>query len=63
MELVVVNGASNIAKSVIKGLAKKGHVSKVRLLDFWPYQKGVYTLQRELQAMGIELDKRHTTNA
>lgn len=31
MELVVVNGASNISKSVIKSLIKGGQYNKVRL--------------------------------
>ena len=34
MELVVVNGANNIAKSVIRGLTATGQYSKVRLLDY-----------------------------
>jgi hypothetical protein len=63
MELVVVNGASNIAKSVIRGLTASGNYSKVRLLDFRPYRQSVYTLQRELANAGITLDKRQTTNA
>ena len=48
MELVVVNGSSNIAKSVIRGLASSGTYSKVRLLDFRPFRQSVYALQREL---------------
>lgn len=63
MELVVVNGANNIAKSVIRGLTSTGAYSKVRMLDFRPYKQSVYALQRELATMGIELDKRQTTNA
>lgn len=63
MELVVLNGSNNIAKSVIRGLVKKGNYSKVRLLDFRPYRQSVYSLQRELAAQGVELDKRLTTNA
>lgn len=42
MELVVVNGASNISKSVIKSLIKGGQYNKVRLLDFKPYHQHVY---------------------
>ena len=34
MELVVVNGANNIAKSMIRGLTATGLYSKVRLLDY-----------------------------
>ena len=62
MELVVVNGANNIAKSVIRGLTAGGKYNRVRLLDFQPYKTGVYNFQRELQAKGIALDKRMTSN-
>ena len=44
MELVVVNGANNIAKSVIRHMVKGGEYAKVRLLDFRPYKKSVYAL-------------------
>ena len=63
MELVVVNGANNIAKSVIRGLTATGQYSKVRLLDFHAHRQSVYALQRELAEKGIELDKRLTKNA
>ena len=63
MELVVVNGANNIAKSVIRGLTATGQYSKVRLLDFHAHRQSVYALQRELAERGIELDKRLTKNA
>ena len=63
MELVVVNGANNISKSVIRSLTSSGQYSKVRLLDFRPYRKSVYAFQRELSANGVVLDKRQTTNA
>ena len=62
MELVVVNGGNNIARSVIRGLAAAGNYSKVRLLDYRPYRQSVYALQRELAQNGIELDKRQTIN-
>ena len=62
MELVVVNGANNIAKSVIRGLTAGGKYNRVKLLDFRPYKESVYALQRELAGNGIELDKRMTTN-
>lgn len=62
MELVVVNGASNISKRVIQSLCRGGQYSKVRLLDFKPYHQHVYAFQRELSAEGILLDKRITTN-
>ncbi len=42
MELVVVNGASNISKRVIQSLVKGGQYNKVRLLDFKPYHQHVY---------------------
>jgi hypothetical protein len=63
MELVVVNGANNIAKSVIRGLTASGKYSKVRLLDYSPYKTHVYNFQRELTAKGIQVDKHLTTNA
>lgn len=62
MELVVVNGASNISKRVIQSLCRSGKYNKVRLLDFKPYHQHVYAFQRELNAQGIEVDKRITTN-
>ena len=42
MELVVINGANNISKNVIRNLTKGGAYSKVRLLDFRPYRQSVY---------------------
>jgi hypothetical protein len=42
MELVVVNGASNIAKSVVRGLTASSAYRKVRLLDFRPYKTSIY---------------------
>jgi len=62
MELVVVNGANNIARSVIRGLTKQGAYSKVRLLDFRPYKDSVYAFQREMAAQGVEIEK-HQTNS
>ena len=44
MELVVVNGANNIAKSVIRSLTASGQYSKVRLLDFHAHRQSVYAL-------------------
>jgi hypothetical protein len=38
MELVIVNGASNISKSVIRNLTAGGNYSKVRILDFKPHR-------------------------
>jgi hypothetical protein len=61
MELVVVNGASNVAKSVIRGLTASGNYSKVRLLDFRPFRQSVYGLQRELTNSGVHVEK-HLTN-
>jgi len=63
MELVVLNGASNISKSVIRNLTASGNYSKVRMLDFRPYRSSVYAFQRELASNGITMDKRQTTNA
>jgi len=42
MELVVVNGANNIAKSVIRGLTASGAYNRVRMLDFCPYKTATY---------------------
>jgi hypothetical protein len=53
MELVVVNGASNISKRVIQSLTQGGQYAKVRLIDAKPYHQHVYTFQRELQSKGI----------
>lgn len=63
MELVVVNGANNISKSVIRRLTQQGGYNKVRLLDFRPYRQSVYAFQRELNSQGIEVDKKLTMNA
>ena len=62
MELVVVNGANNIAKSLIRNLTSGGKFSRVRMLDFNPYKTGSYRFQRELAAKGVQLDKRMTSN-
>lgn len=62
MELVVVNGANNISKAVIRNLTKQGGYNKVRLLDFRPYRQSVYSLQRELAADNVELQKKQTTS-
>jgi len=43
-------------------LTKGGKYSKVRLLDFKPYHQHVYAFQREIQANGVIIDKRITTN-
>jgi len=42
MELVVVNGASNIAKTVVTQLVKQKGYKTIRLLDFRPYRQSVY---------------------
>lgn len=47
MELVVVNGSSAISRGVISKLAGKNY-QKIRLLDFRPYRKSVYAMQRTL---------------
>lgn len=62
MELVVVNGANNIARSVIRGLTAQGAYRKVRLLDFRPYKTSVYAFQREMAAKGVEVEK-HQANS
>jgi len=58
MELVIVNGASNISKQVIRQLTAGGAYNRVRLLDFTPFRKPVYDFQREMAALGITVDKR-----
>lgn len=62
MELVIVNGASNISKRLIETLVKNGKYNRVRLLDFKPYHQHVYAFQRELSQKGVIVDKRITTN-
>ena len=44
MELVVVNGANNIAKGVIRSLTQTGKYNKVRLLDFQAHRPSAYAL-------------------
>jgi hypothetical protein len=55
MELVVVNGSNAIARGVISKLAGKNY-QKIRFLDYRPYRKSVYSLQRSLPA-GVQLEK------
>lgn len=55
MELVVINGANAISRGVISKLAGKNY-QKIRLIDFRPHRKSVYTLQRSLPA-GVTMDK------
>jgi hypothetical protein len=55
MELVVVNGSSAISRGVISKLAGKNY-QKIRLLDFRPYRKSVYAMQRTLPN-GVQLEK------
>lgn len=42
-ELVVLNGANNIAKTVVKSLLKKSVWNSVKLVDARPYRQSVYT--------------------
>lgn len=44
MDLVVVNGASSIARGVLKRLAGGNKYNKIKLLDYRPYRAGVYNL-------------------
>jgi len=62
MELVVVNGASNISRSIVRGLTSQGTFRKIRLLDFRPYNASVYAFQREMASKGIEVEK-HQANS
>lgn len=55
MELVIVNGSNAIARGVISKLAGKQY-QKIRLLDYRPFRKSVYTMQRALPA-GVSLEK------
>jgi hypothetical protein len=61
MELVIVNGSNAIARGVISKLAGKNY-QKIRLLDFRPYRKSVYSLQRSLPS-GVQLEKRQVQTA
>lgn len=63
MELVVVNGASNISKRVVQSLCRSGQYNRVRLLDFRPYRESVYAFQREMNSQGVVVDKRMTNSA
>ena len=54
MELVTVNGASSIARSLQKQLASK--VSSIKLLDQRAYRQGTYALQRSLPS-SVSLSK------
>ena len=42
MELVVVNGSNNLARSVIRNLTSAGKYKRVRILDFNPYKTASY---------------------
>jgi len=57
-----VNGANNIAKSVIRNLTAGGKYKSVKMLDFRPYKTNVYNFQRELAGTGVTLDKRMISN-
>ena len=54
MELVIVNGASAIARGVIKSLVKNKNYSRIRLIDPRPYRQGVYQMQRSLNNVQVE---------
>lgn len=56
-ELVVLNGASNIARSVVSShLARNaGKYASVKLIDARPHRQSVYQWQRSLD--GIQLNK------
>jgi len=53
MELVVVNGANAIARGVISKLAGKGY-NKIRLIDYRPYRKSVYCMQKKIAGTEVE---------
>ena len=62
-ELVVMNGAGNIARSVVGGLlARTGaKYSSVKLVDARPYRRSVYAWQKGLN--GVEVNKRVARSA
>lgn len=61
-DLVVLNGASNVARSVVsRYLANHtGKYASVKLLDARPHRQSVYTWQRDL---GVPLQKNLVRNA
>lgn len=59
MELVIVNGASNIGKAVIRRFAQTGRYSKIRVLDERVHRQSLYRLQRDLKSQNISLQKHH----
>ena len=60
-ELVVLNGSSNIAKSVVKSILQRGAYSSVKIADAKPYRQSVYHWQRGLS--GITVNKCLTRSA
>jgi uncharacterized protein YbjT (DUF2867 family) len=62
-ELVVLNGASNIARSVVAAhLARTGSkYSSVKLIDARPYRQSVYNWQKSLA--GVKVNKHMARNA
>lgn len=46
MDLVIINGASGIARGVTKSLLRQSSAyNKLKMLDFRPYRKSVYAMQ------------------
>lgn len=62
-ELVVMNGAGNIARSVVSAhLAKNvGKYASVKLIDARPHRQSVYNWQRGLH--GVTLNKHMARSA
>ena len=56
-ELVVLNGAGNIARSVVKSFLTKniGKYASVKLVDARPYRQSVYQWQSGLT--GVRINK------
>lgn len=52
-ELVVLNGASNIAKSVVSACLRSGAYSSVKLVDARPYRSSVYQWQSTLGSIAL----------
>jgi len=56
-ELVVLNGASNIARSVVAAHIRRnaGKYASVKIVDARPHRQSVYNWQRSMQ--GVQVNK------
>ena len=57
MDLVIINGAGGIARGVTRSLLSTTSYNKLKLLDFRPYRKSVYALQKDLKVKNVEVEK------